>query len=91
VVVTPVDSSVTGSDDPTPTDSSTTGTTLPQVPSTGDGGTSTSAVQQDDGSRIPELIALAVAGGLVGRHAVKKLRDRADRDNDGTAEMSPLS
>lgn len=91
---TPADSSVSVSTDP-PT--STPESSFPLLPSAGDGGTSITSTdstvteQANDDSRLPELIALAVGGGLIGRRAVQTLRDRSGRDGDGAAEVLPHS
>ena len=86
---TPVDSSVSVSTDP-----SNPGSTLPLLPSTGDGGLtsalteSISTDQADDNSRVPELMALAVAGGLIGSRVVQTLRSYSDSGPDGSATDS---
>jgi hypothetical protein len=87
---TPVDSSVSVStDDP--------GSTLPLLPSTGGGGMSSSSVasttagESNDNSRLPELIAVAVAGGLLGRRAVQMLRDQQDADATSMTPDAPIS
>ena len=83
---TPVDSSVSVSTDP-----SNPGSSLPLLPSTGDGG-ATSALtessttdQADDNSRVPELMAVAVAGGLIGSRVVQTLRSYSGPGPDGPA------
>ena len=86
---TPVDSSVSVSTDP-----SDPGSSLPLLPSTGDGGANSALTesnatdQADDNSRVPELMALAVAGGLIGSRVVQSLRTNPGSGPDGSATDS---
>jgi hypothetical protein len=85
----PVDSSVSVSTDP-----SNPGSTLPLLPSTGDGGansafTELSATDEaNDDSHVAELMALAVAGGLIGSRVVQTLRSSSGPVLDDTVTDS---
>lgn len=91
--ITPVDSSVSTSDDPnTPLTEP-----FPLLPSAGDGGPSDSSSAQSaseppsSDSKLPELLGVALVGGLIGRRAVRSLRhDRDEATAEATDGLQPL-
>ena len=80
---TPADSSTTGSSEPSePSNSS------PLLPSTGGGGM---AEMSDDSSSsiVPQLLGIALAGGLLGRRAFRALREDRDAIAGPSQDLSP--
>jgi hypothetical protein len=76
----------------TPTDSSTTGSSAPSnssrsnplLPSTGAGGMSDTSGESSS-SVVPQMLGVAIAGGLFGRRALRALREDHEAMTGGAA------